>query len=184
MMKILFLGYEQCKVLDFLRRQGDVLQTAKPIKNETTKRFDLVISFGYRHILSERALANAKRLPINLHISYLPWNKGSAPNFWSFYDDTPKGISIHFMSLGIDEGPILFQREVIFSEDEDDLEKTYNRLIREIQDFFIEKWDLIRDEEYTAFAQSPNVGSYHGVNEVPHLPAGWKTKVDHIRQMR
>ena len=27
---------------------------------------------------------------INMHISYLPWNRGFSPNIWSFIDNTPK----------------------------------------------------------------------------------------------
>ncbi len=30
-----------------------------------------------------------KKSIINLHISYLPWNKGAYPNVWSFIDETP-----------------------------------------------------------------------------------------------
>ena len=36
-----------------------------------------------------------KRPIVNLHISYLPFNRGSHPNYWSFVENTPKGVSIH-----------------------------------------------------------------------------------------
>ena len=72
---------------------------------------DLIVSFGYRHILRSDFI-NKCGCPIaNLHISYLPFNRGAHPNFWSFYDDTPSGVSIYLIDEGIDTGPILFQKK-------------------------------------------------------------------------
>ena len=51
---------------------------------------------------------------INLHISYLPYNKGAHPNFWSWVKNTPKGVSIHLISEKIDAGDIIFQKKLIF----------------------------------------------------------------------
>ena len=41
-------------------------------------------------------------------MSFLPYNRGSHPNFWSFVENTPKGVSIHEVSNGIDDGDIIF----------------------------------------------------------------------------
>ncbi|MCL0081308.1 hypothetical protein M1N64_03665 [Peptococcaceae bacterium] len=41
---------------------------------------------------------------INLHISFLPWNRGADPNFWSFIENAPVGVSIHYLDEGIDTG--------------------------------------------------------------------------------
>ena len=37
-----------------------------------------------------------------MHISYLPFNRGAHPNYWSFKDNSPKGVTIHFIDNGID----------------------------------------------------------------------------------
>ena len=174
--RVLFLGYSDCLLLDFLREQADVFQTMRPIKNNVTSRFDLTISFGYRHILSPQALALAPRPPLNLHISYLPWNRGADPNYWSFRDDTPKGMTIHEMTEKVDAGPIVFREKVEFVEHEDSLARTYQRLFDDIQDLFIEKWAIIRGRHYTIWEQ-PVGGSYHSVGEMLPLPDGWQTKV-------
>lgn len=46
---------------------------------------------------------------MNLHISYLPWNKGADPNFWSCIDGTPAGVTLHHIDAGVDTGDIIAQ---------------------------------------------------------------------------
>ena len=102
----------------FLRLHGeDNNYTEKKIKG--IGNYDLVISFGYRHILKKSLIKQYKAPIINLHISYLPWNRGSHPNFWSFYDNTETGVTIHLIvDDKIDAGPILYRKRVIFSKKE------------------------------------------------------------------
>ena len=183
-MRILFLGYIECRILDYLRERYDVFQTSKRIKNKFVDDFDYVVSFGYRYILPKEVLSRVRNEIINMHISYLPYNRGADPNFWSFYDDTPKGVSIHFVDDGIDTGDILFQKEIIFNEDEDDLEKTYNTLKTEIQNLFIEKWDSILEGDFTRLKQT-GIGSMHTVEEfIFDLPHKWKTKTQEIERLK
>jgi hypothetical protein len=80
--------------------------------------YDLIISFGYRHIISKEIIKSVNCPIINLHISYLPYNRGAHPNFWSFYDKTPSGVTIHLVNEGIDTGPIIYQRHIIFDNNE------------------------------------------------------------------
>ena len=63
-------------------------------------------------LLKKRVLNNIIIPIVNLHISYLPWNRGAHPNFWSFFDATPTGVSIHLIDKGIDTGPIIVQKKV------------------------------------------------------------------------
>ena len=100
--RILFLGYNTCEtqIINTLIDSGyEVWHTASPISNTTG--YDFVISFGYRHILKKTIIQSSLAPIINLHISYLPYNRGAHPNFWSFFDNTPKGVSIHLMDEGI-----------------------------------------------------------------------------------
>ena len=56
---------------------------------------------------------NLKQLQIpivNLHKAYLPYNKGAHPNFWSFAENTPSGITIHVIDSGIDTGNIIYRK--------------------------------------------------------------------------
>jgi ribosomal protein L37AE/L43A len=182
MTKILFLGYAQCRVLDFMRASNnEVVQTMQPIKNNVLGRFELIISFGYRHVIRPDALMLAQRSPVNLHISYLPWNRGADPNYWSFRDNTPKGVTLHEVDIGIDTGPIIAQKRIIFNDREDTLSSTYQRLIREVQDLFIANWRKIACGDYYAYPQTER-GSHHVLGEMPMLAHGWDTKTSLIEE--
>lgn len=51
------------------------------------------------------------RFIVNTHPSALPMNRGSHQSFWAIMDETLGGGSLHLMTSGVDEGPILFQEK-------------------------------------------------------------------------
>lgn len=73
---------------------------------------DRVVSFGYHHIIKGYRLHEYKGRMVNIHISMLPYNRGASPNFWSWFDDTPKGVSIHMIDGGIDTGHLQVCKEM------------------------------------------------------------------------
>ena len=79
MKKILFLGYskKETKIIETLKENKNyqIFNTNKKINLKNLDNVNLVISFGYKHIISEDILKKKKNI-INLHISYLPYNKG------------------------------------------------------------------------------------------------------------
>ena len=77
---------------------------------------DLILSFGYNKIISKKILSKLPKPPINLHISYLPYNKGSHPNYWSFVENTPSGVSIHEVDEGIDTGKIIYRKKLLLKK--------------------------------------------------------------------
>jgi methionyl-tRNA formyltransferase len=143
--------------------------------------FDFIISYGYRHILKEPA-----RLPpaINLHISYLPWNRGVDPNLWSWIDNTPKGVTIHQIDEGVDTGPILAQQKTEFFAENATLASTYERLQESIEELFELTWDSIRAGGIGKL-QSRG-GTYHSRADrarVAHLlTKGWDTPISQLIQ--
>ena len=116
-MKCLFLGYDKKKtrLITLLERKGISVKNIKRelIKNDLNK-YDLYISFGYRKIIPIKYLKILRKPIINLHLSYLPYNKGSHPNYWSFVENTPSGVTIHEITRRVDQGPILFQKKIYF----------------------------------------------------------------------
>ena len=87
-------------------------------KELSEKNFDkniiLIISFGYKRIIKKKILQKYNKIDfINLHMSYLPYNRGAYPNFWSFYKNSPKGVSIHLINKEIDKGKIIFRKKFI-----------------------------------------------------------------------
>jgi len=106
---------------------------------------DFIISYNYGYLIPKDILSLfPKKNVINLHISLLPWNRGSHPNVWSFIDETPKGVSIHLIDEGIDTGDILVQKEVFIDENKHTLESSYKLLHKKIQSLFKDNWYHIK----------------------------------------
>lgn len=105
---------------------------------------DFIISYGYRYLIRSDVIAACPGRIINLHISFLPWNRGSDPNFWSFFDATPKGVSIHRIDAGLDTGPILAQEEIVFAPGET-LASSYEKLRHAVEALLAETWPSIRN---------------------------------------
>ena len=122
---------------------------------------------------------------INLHISYLPWNRGADPNFWSFVEDTPKGITIHYLDEGVDTGDIIVQEEIKFDSDRETLATSYEKLQAAIQNLFKQNWPNIKNEKCQGQKQVGK-GSTHKVRDkegLSHLlTAGWSTPVSVLEE--
>src|SRR5262245_52248233 len=86
---------------------------------------DFLISYGHRLRVLTPVLKQFEGRAFNLHIGMLPHNRGADPNFWSWFDDSPKGVTIHLMDGGIDTGPIVEQRKVWRFTRNDTLATTY-----------------------------------------------------------
>jgi methionyl-tRNA formyltransferase len=184
-MKILLLGPERLWLKHFLESFGDQviqyqdkLEENSPILNGV----DFIISYGYRYIIKPDIVRKFKNKAINLHISYLPWNKGADPNLWSFLEDSPKGVTIHYIDSGLDTGDIIVQKEVPYHED-DTLRTTYERLTQTIEQLFMEYWPLIREGKVKGIPQ-PKGGSYHKLKDKEKylhlLTDGWDTPVRNL----
>ena len=94
----------------------------------------------------------------NLHISLLPYNREASPNFFSFIENTSKGVTIHQIDEGLDTGPILAQKRIIFDESKETFASSYEKLILEIQMLFKENWSSISDKNYQLYAQTRGGG--------------------------
>lgn len=181
-MKILYLGYPENPVHLFLKTKGTVFQTQEKIDFDIDQ-FDWVISYGYSHIIKQDIINQTKNPIINLHISYLPFNRGADPNFWSWLENTPKGVTIHQIDQGIDTGDIFIQKEVNFKENET-LSSSYEVLKKEIENLFIESFDNII--QGIIFPKKQNgEGTFHlkkDLNKYTHLfTQGWNTPVNQIK---
>lgn len=181
-MKIGWLGPPAPALESFVESLGDSVQRTEErlaAESPIITWADFLVSYGYRHIVSEEILNRFPRRAINLHISYLPWNRGADPNLWSFLEDSPKGVTIHLLDEGLDTGDILVQRKVDH-EPKDTLQSSYDRLKSAIEELFISAWPAIRDGNQPSFPQ-PEGGTAHRVRDrakYQHLiTQGWDTPV-------
>lgn len=185
MKKILFLGYNknETSLLRFISNHPKVKllkHQKKPLKYQDVSSFDLVVCFGYRYLIENKILSKFKKPIINLHISYLPYNRGSHPNVWSFLEKTPSGVTIHKISKKIDQGDIIFQKQINFNllKNKKNLtfKNTHNILIKEIEKLFKNKFDIILNDKYVLKKQKLK-GTFHKKKELPSLLKKWSQNV-------
>lgn len=139
-MKILVLGPNANLLLPILG-SSMVAESNDPIDVQQLGEIgcDAIISFGYRYKISDRVLKHLHGNAINFHISLLPWNRGSNPNFWSWLENTPKGVSAHWVSSDIDYGDLVSQAEVEFGQDET-LRSSYDKLMNTATSLVSDFW--------------------------------------------
>jgi Formyl transferase len=164
---VLFAGYgrNRTRLHDEIEATGRrVVHVENPIAD--LSGFDNVISFGYRHLLSPALLDTARRPVVNLHISYLPYNRGAHPAVWALLEDTPLGVTIHEIDQGIDTGPIIVQQRV----DLESLNVSFNAvralLVAKIEALFLRHMTAILDATYATAPQSGR-GTFHNMRDLP-----------------
>lgn len=178
-MKVLFLGQADNPLIEFLRSVGEqVDQTSEKITVDQAQKYDFAVSYGYRHLIRKPIIDLFPGRIINLHISYLPWNRGADPNLWSVIEGTPKGVTIHHVDCGLDTGDIIVQREVLFDLENDTLASSYQKLQMEILQLFQENWSEIKLGNLQRTKQDREAGTSHKLKDRPKLPeTGWETKL-------
>lgn len=193
--RVLLLAPAGTPLLALLRKNGhSVIRTDRDINNSPIQLsdFDFLISYGYRYILSEKVLKHFQnRCAINLHISFLPFNRGADPNFWSIYEGTPQGVTIHYLDKGIDTGDIIAQTTVPFDEDIDTLSSSYDKLHKAIFRLFADNMSNILSGQVVSFTQ-PNKGTYHESSDRTRLFNAlkkgrenvWDTPIKEVRSLR
>jgi UDP-2,4-diacetamido-2,4,6-trideoxy-beta-L-altropyranose hydrolase len=189
-LRILFLGGTLSNDLSrWLEARGEkVFYTEEKVdaRYVADLKPDMIISYNYQYMLGKDILCIPQKGAINLHISYLPWNRGAHPNVWSFIEGSPKGVTIHYIDDGIDTGDILVQEEVIFDDDRDTLMSSYAKLHKAIQDLFKRNWAHMRGGSVEAKPQ-PTGGTLHFRKDSSKFEAlisekAWNTPVKEIRE--
>ncbi|MFN3699530.1 MAG: UDP-4-amino-4,6-dideoxy-N-acetyl-beta-L-altrosamine N-acetyltransferase, partial [Dictyoglomus sp.] len=148
-MKVLYLtSSDPCKELAYwLETQGENVSVfEKAVSLSVVKEFnpDFIVSYHYQYIIPKDIISFYYPRIINLHLSFLPYNRGRQPNPWSFIENTPKGVTIHLVDEKVDTGDILLQKEVFIDEETETLKSSYLKLHREIQELFKSNWEILK----------------------------------------
>jgi methionyl-tRNA formyltransferase len=184
MRPVLFLGREDSPILAHLREVEPsvaVLGPEEPLTDEHDPA--MVVIHGYRLILRRPVLDRLPDRIVNLHISYLPYNRGADPNLWSVLEDTPAGVSIHYVDEGVDTGDLIAQQRLEFGDDET-LASSYAALQAALFELFREHWPAIRDGRCERRPQTGPGTSHRTADRaaVEHLlTAGWDTPLGALR---
>ena len=178
-MKVLVLGPNQNLLLPLLTNDS-VETTSEPLQPDSLsiKNFDFAISFGYRHMISQECIEIISGNILNIHISLLPWNKGSNPNIWSWLENSPKGVSVHWVTDQLDAGDIALQKEVSLDKN-DTLSRTYEILQNEATELFNKLWNDVGIAGAKRSQQS-GIGNMHRKSDlIEHqrsLTRGYETR--------
>ncbi len=141
---------------------------------------ELGLSVLFDYILKRDVLDVFPRGVLNLHPSYLPYNRGQYPNVWSIVEGTPAGVTLHYMDVGLDTGPIVAQEEVTV-EPVDTGESLYRKLESKALDLFMAAWPGIEAGTAQPRPQSPDEGTFHRKRDVEtideiHLDASYRAE--------
>jgi len=174
-MEAIFLGMNDAgqKIYEWLNQRQDVeVMALLTEKNQLSiiKQLepDIVISSGFEHKVPKEIIEVPENGIINLHPSYLPYNRGSHPHIWSLIEGTPAGVSLHYMVESIDEGPIIDKKEVRV-EPQDTARTLYDRLTRQMVELFKNNWQDIVDNNIEAQDQNLDEGTTHYLRELEDL---------------
>lgn len=183
-MKVFFLGQSNSKILKYINSLGGQIISSESHPETLKPMIDLfqpdyIVVHGYRHIIPVDMVNEYMGRMFNCHISYLPWNRGADPNFWSWAECTPKGVTIHEVAEGLDAGDILLQRELEFSDGET-LRTSYNKLQDLLLELFVFFWEKT-PPQFKRIPQ-PKEHTYHSTKDKKKFDyllkeSGWDTPV-------
>ncbi len=160
---------EESSVFSFLKEisfQNDKILFNADIDTEEMRnklalsRLDYIILAWWPYIIKERIHSLPKVGTINFHPSLLPHNRGKHYNFWTIVENSPFGVSIHFVDNSIDSGDIIFQKEI--EKTWEDTGKTlYYKAQQAMTELFIENYPKLLNGDYTKTKQNLTQGNLH-----------------------
>ena len=126
------------------------------------RRLDLDVGFlvWWPHIVRREIIDIVKGGIVNMHPSYIPYNRGRDPNFWSIIDRTCFGATLHFVNAGIDSGEII-DRESIPITWEDTGKTLYDKSLKALVRLFKSNYDSIMSGLSLSYPQDLLSGSIH-----------------------
>jgi len=129
---------------------------------------EMAISVMFGYLLKSDFLGLLPKGCINLHPAYLPYNRGTYPNVWSIVDQTPAGVTLHYVDDGIDTGDIIRQKKVpVLCTDTG--ETLYHKLEAAGVQLLRESWPDIRAGRIQRTPQVRESGTTHKTGDVARI---------------
>lgn len=121
---------------------------------------DIVFLLWWPDIVPKNIIKLSRRGFVNLHPSFLPYNRGMHPYYWSIVDKTPAGVSLHFINEKIDSGEIIdqerIQTDITFTG-----EKLYHAAAKKIISLFKKNYEKILTNKITCKPVDISRGTFH-----------------------
>ena len=129
---------------------------------------DIALSIFWTYILPPSIFNLFEKGCINFHSSYLPFNRGKNPNVWPIIDNTPAGITLHYIDEGIDTGSIISQQEIEV-EPVDTAKEVYEKLISSFIFLFKKTWSNIKNDNIKPIKQENAKSTFHSAKDFKKL---------------
>ena len=91
---------------------SDALYEPRSMDRLLALDLDLAMLAWWSYIVKEPLLSAPRRGCMNLHPSYLPYNRGRDAKYWTVVEDTPFGVTLHYIDTGVDTGDVIFRHEI------------------------------------------------------------------------
>jgi len=141
------------------------INSPKSLELFTRNNIDLSFLLWWPKIVKKKIIESANIGFINLHPSLLPLNRGKHPYYWSIVDNSPAGVSIHYITEKIDDGDILCQKEIPI-----DITTTadvlYERSIKEMISLFQENYHEMTTCSLIPKKQNNLESSFHMARDI------------------
>jgi len=141
---------------DLYRRSQNIPSLLAELQEQN---LDYIILAWWPYIVKKDIIEIPRKGVINLHPSYLPYNRGKNYWFWNLVEDVPYGVTIHKVDESIDGGDILFQRQIEKTW-EDTGETLFNKAQSEIVELFKESYSKLVNGNFTPQQQTPSSVHY------------------------
>src|SRR5262249_29997760 len=106
-------------------------------------RLDYIVAVHFFCVLPPPVLDLAGSGVLNLHPSYLPYNRGWHTPTWAILDGTPAGASLHFVDESLDTGDVVCRKQIDI--DPADTAHTLYRKLKVLEvEVFRQGWQQIR----------------------------------------
>jgi methionyl-tRNA formyltransferase len=126
---------------------------------------DLGILAWWPKLLKKPLLEFPKLGFINTHPSLLPYNRGKHYNFWALVEQSPFGVSLHFVDEGVDTGDVVAQQPIPYDW-EDTGGTLYQKAMEAMVALFKNSYPAIRRFNIERRSQDRQKGSFHKAEEL------------------
>jgi len=142
-----------------------VYDSDQELMSQLDNDLDLGVLAWWPHLLKPPLLDLPRLGFVNTHPSLLPHNRGKHYNFWALAEQTPFGVTLHRVDLGIDTGDILAQATIDYGWC-DTGETLYTKAQAAMVGLFEAHYSALRSGELEALPQDIREGSFHQASEI------------------
>ena len=136
--------------------RGTEFRTERGIELLKSLDLDYLICVHFPYLVPKEVLDIPKYGVVNLHPSFLPYNRGWHTPSWALWNGTPAGATLHYMDEGVDTGSIIHQKQTDIRPD-DTADSLYQRMMETEFEVFNEAWPLFFDGKVDS-APQPKTG--------------------------